>query len=146
MSTKFEKEVKRIWDNVMPNGEYDLWEKFTEENEARDLLQFATEIAREAFLAGVHMGADNPYVTVGEIMDEQNKRYPCPKVTKYRTSAPDSNGNRWQVRDGITWLSRDYAEFHPHIAVKEVIAAMCNLNKYGDAALLADIAANPTES
>ena len=144
MSTKFEQVVPRIWDNAMPEIRWSRWNSADKEDN-EDIMRFATEIARTAFDAGSAWATLNEEWDSYDIKHELNKRYPFPKVTKYRTSAPDSNGNRWQVRGGITWLSRDYAEFHPHVAVKEVIAAMSNLNKYDDVALLADIAANPTE-
>ena len=141
----FEEYVAKLWDNVMPSSNgWDRWEEDAEYNV--DIVRFATEIAREAFADGAHFGANHPRTTCGDLMVAVDKRYPLPKpAVKYRTAGPDSSGNRWQVRDGITWVSHNGGQFNRWLPVSEVLEAMSGLGRYSDIVLLATLAANPTE-
>lgn len=67
--------------------------------------------------------------------------------TIYGTSKPDSNGYRWQVRDGVTWYrtNRDRT-FRKHADVQKVLNSMVSLKRYDDVAILAGIASNPGTS
>ncbi len=67
--------------------------------------------------------------------------------TSYRVSKPDSNGTRWQVRDGVTWFRTKCSRtFHKHVDVQVVLDSMVQLKRYDDVAILADIAASPGTS
>ena len=124
----------------------DRWGQWNEyETGDADIMRFATEIAREAFADGAHFGTTNPRATCGDMLEEVGKRYPFPKPeVKYRTAGPDTNGNRWQVRDGITWIFHN-GEFRRHLPVGEVLNALTSLGKYHNVAIVAELAANPTE-
>lgn len=139
----FEQYVAKCWDALMDADRWGQWNEY--ETGDADIMRFATEIARTAFADGADFGTNHPRATCGDMLKEVCKRYPLPKEVKYRTSAPDSNGNRWQVRDGIAWGSAKGAEFKRHIEVSKVLEAMSRLERYGDVALLASLAANPTE-
>lgn len=169
----FEEYVGKVWDNVMPSSAgWDRWEEDAAYNV--DIMRFAKEIAREAFADGARFGANYPHGTCGDMMVAMDrplirvamdKRYPLPNgprafphskhdwrvpcqhqpEVKYRTAGPDTNGNRWQVRDGITWISHNYKPFHRHIEVSEVLNALTSLGEYHNVAIVAELAANPTE-
>ena len=138
----FEQYVAKCWDALMDADRWGQWNEYETDNAA--LLLFATEIARAAFADGADFGTNHPRATCGDMLKEVCKRYPLPKEVKYRTSAPDSNGNRWQVRDGIAWVAVE-GEFKKHLPVGEVLEAMSRLERYGDVALLSSLAINPTE-
>ena len=140
----FEQYVAKCWDTLMDADRWGQWNEY--ETGDADILLFATEIARTAFADGAQFGTTSRWATCGDMLKEVDKRYPLPKpVVEYRTAGPDSQGNCWQVRDGIAWGSAKGAEFKRHIEVSKVLQAMSRLEQYGDVALLASLAANPTE-
>lgn len=140
----FEQYVAKCWNAGPAQNGWESWEGCETGN--TDIMRFATEIAREAFADGAHFGTNHPRATCGDALEELCKRYPLPKpVVKYRTAGPDSQGNCWQVRGGITWWSAKGAEFKRHMEVSKVLEVMSSLERYGDVALLASLAANPTE-
>ena len=96
-----------------------------------DVLTFATKV-----LVCVHnLGGDT--LSIVEVTEK----------TSYRVSKPDSNGTRWQVRDGVTWFRTKCSRtFHKHVDVQMVLDSMVSLKRYDDVAILADIAANPGTS
>lgn len=96
-----------------------------------DVLTFATKV-----LVCVHnLGGDT--LSIVEVTEK----------TSYRTSKPDSNGHRWQVRDGVTWFTcKGVPKFRKHVDVQVVLDSMVQLKRYDDVALLADIASNPGTS
>lgn len=151
MTKRFELHVAKCWDTLMPEERWTRWyeEAYGEHVDklmANDVLRFATEIARTAYQDGVTLGVRSG----GCVFDEElervlDKRYPLPKPeVKYRTAGPDSNGNRWQVRDGITWFFHN-GEFRRHLPVGEVLNALTSLGEYHNVAIVAELAANPTE-
>lgn len=148
MSKLLELRVRATWDTVMPEARWDRWDEGTDpEFDAAcnaDMMKFAEEISRAAFQDGVFFGMKNPTGTNGDMQKEMDKRY-GPVKPKYRTSRRDSNGNRWQVRDGHTWVSLSGREWIKHVAVADVIAAMARLERHDDIAILLEIVQNPTE-
>lgn len=142
----FEQYVAKLWDKTMPYERWETWDECDGMENNSDVLRLAATIARDAFKAGAYFGAERIGATVGDLEKEMDTRYPLPKPeVKYRTSAPDSNGNRWQVRDGMTWVSHNYNPFHQHVPLTQVLEAMSRFEQYSDVALLAALAANPTE-
>lgn len=140
----FEQYVAKLWDKVMPGEHWSRWEDEDAEYNV-DIVQLAATIARDAFEAGAYFGAERIGATVGDMEREVDTRYPLPKPeVKYRTVGPDSQGNRWQVRDGMAWAVVDGA-FKKFLPVSEVLEAMSRLERYSDVALLAALAANPLE-
>lgn len=159
MKTQFELHVSKVWDAVMPESRWSLWNEdhyldtvvtnlvsTADEVELyrEDSLRFAAAIAREAFRDGHAYGAIKGAVTDDTMQEALDKRFPSPSSVRYRIAGPDTNGNRWQVRDGVTWISQDYAPFRKHIAVNKVIQALASLGEWDNVAIVANLAAVPT--
>jgi len=78
------------------------------------------------------------------------RRYPAPEPEKrWREIVAPDGVTRWQVRDGVVWYKLGPREWQRHFCadgnVAAVIADLASTKHYADAALLCDLAANPTE-
>jgi hypothetical protein len=146
MVNLFQKRIAHLWDALMPG---ERWYKWGEEDEdsKQEILMFATDVSRDAFEEGVEWANKNPRWSCNMLENELHKRYPFPTVTKWRTGRDGDGDCAWQVRDGVTWyrsITGD-GEWRKHASAETVIKARVDLGDFAGAALIADLAANPTE-